>query len=170
MRLVRIIDEKIEYWLCAVLYSYIIAIIFTEVFTRYILKYSYAWAVETVIYAFIWMCYIAMARMARTRSHLAFTSIRDLCPPAARLVMLLMSDALLLVLSVVIIVNIYVPLSDNILFGQTMNGVDLPLWIATAAVPAGWLLLVVRVVQRSLQTIREFRNGEELSVSSATVD
>lgn len=170
MRIVRIIDEKIEFWLCAILYTYIVAAIFMEVFTRYILKFSYAWAVETVIYAFIWMCYIAMARMARTRSHLAFTSIRDACPAGVMFIFLLISDALLLVLSVVIIVNIYIPLTDNILFGQTMNGIDLPLWIATAAVPAGWLLLVIRVVQRSIQTIREYRNGEELSVSGAMVD
>lgn len=170
MKFVRAIDHKLEFWICAVLYFYIVTAIFIEVFTRYVLKFSYPWTVETAIYAFIWMCYISMAKMARTRSHLAFTSIRDACPPPVKLALLLISDILLLVLSVVIIVNIYVPIADNVLFGQMMNGIDFPLWIATAAVPVGWVLLVVRVVQRSLQTIVEYRRGEELSTSAAMVD
>lgn len=170
MRLVRAIDEKLEYWLCTILYTYIISMIFLEVFTRYMLGFSYQWAVETAIYAFIWMCYIAMARLARTRSHLAFTSFRDAASEPVKLAFFLISDVLLLILSVIIIVNIYVPISDNILFDQRMTGIDLPLWIATAAVPFGWALLVVRVLQRSLQSIREFRSNQPLSVVSAMVE
>lgn len=167
MRMLRAIDEKLEFWLCTGLYIYVIAMICTEVFTRYILKFSFVWAVETAIYAFIWMSYIAMARLAKKRSHLAFTSVRDSVSGSVRLAMFLTSDILLLVLSVVIVVGIYVPISDNFIFDQRMNGADLPLWIATAAVPVGWALLVVRVVQRSLVSINEYRQGQPLTSGAA---
>lgn len=170
MRIIRAIDSKLEYWLCTLLYIYVIAMIFTEVVTRYVFKFSYVWAVETAIYAFIWMCYIAMARLARTRSHLAFTSIRDAAPRPIQLIMLLIADVTLLALSIIIIVNIYIPITDNILFDQRMKGVDLPLWIATAAVPFGWALLVIRVLQRSYQTISEFHSGRMITVSHAMIE
>lgn len=170
MKVLRLIDTKLEYWLCTILYAYIIAMIFIEVFTRFVLKFSYIWAVETAIYAFIWMCYISMARIARNRSHLAFTSLRDSAAQPVKLVLMLVSDVLLLGLSVVIIVNIYVPIADNILFDQRMTGVDLPLWLATAAVPFGWALLVFRVLQRSYQSIYEFRNDQPLSVGNTAVE
>lgn len=170
MKLVRKIDQKLEYWLCTGLYAYIIGMIFVEVFTRYVFRFSYVWAIETAIYAFIWMCYVSMARLARTRSHLAFTSFRDAAPRPAKLAMLLLSDALLLLLAVIIIVNIYVPITDNILFDQRMTGVDLPLWIATAAVPFGWALLVLRVLQRAVTSINAFRSGQSLRVTGAMVE
>jgi len=170
MRILRAIDSSLEYWLCTILYAYIIAMIFVEVFTRFVFKFSYIWAVETAIYAFIWMCYISMARVARTRSHLAFTSIRDSASEPIKLGLLLIADVLLLALSVIIIVNIYVPIADNLLFNQRMNGADLPLWLATAAVPFGWALLVVRVLQRSRQSILEFKAGQSLSAASPMVE
>lgn len=161
-RLIRALDENFEYALSSALYAYIILVIFFEVVARYGFHSSILWAEETSIYAFIWLTYISMANLAKTRSHLAFTAIRDMFPPAGQLALLLLADACLLILSTVIIVFVYRPLADNIVFEQQMMGANLPLWWATAAVPFGWFLVTIRVIQRALVSIRKYMAGESL--------
>jgi TRAP-type C4-dicarboxylate transport system permease small subunit len=161
-RIVRALDENFEYVLSSALYAYIILVIFFEVVARYGFHSSILWAEETSIYAFIWLTYISMAHLAKNRSHLAFTSIRDMLPPTGQLALLLLADACLLILSCVIIIFIYRPIADNILFEQQMMGANLPLWWATAAVPVGWLLVVIRVIQRSLVSVKKYIARESL--------
>jgi TRAP-type C4-dicarboxylate transport system permease small subunit len=160
--IIRTIDENFEYALGGALYAYIILVIFFEVVARYVFHSSILWAEETSIYAFIWLTYISMANLAKTRSHLAFTAIRDMLPPFGQLALLLLADVCLLILSTIIIIFIYRPIADNILFEQQMMGVNLPLWWATAAVPFGWLLVSIRVIQRSLISIKKYMAGESL--------
>jgi len=97
------LDANVEYWLNVLLYAYILVIVFVEVLGRYVLKTSIVWSEETAVYAFIWMSYLAMARLARSRSHLAFTPLRDMMSRGWQLACLLVSDLALGVLAVIVV-------------------------------------------------------------------
>jgi TRAP-type C4-dicarboxylate transport system permease small subunit len=153
------LDRNVEYWLNVLLYAYILAIVFVEVVARYVFKVSIVWSEETAVYAFIWMSYLAMARLARTRSHLAFTPLRDMMSRGWQLACLLVSDLALGVLAVIVVVYMWRPIADSVSFHQTMQGADLPIWIATLAVPVGWLMVLVRTTQRALDAIANYRRG-----------
>ncbi len=153
----------------AILYMFIIAIIFTEVFARYVLQSSILWAYETAIYAFIWLSYLSMAGMARDRSHLSVTFLRDLMPQSVQLGLFLLSDVLLIVLASVVVVFIRQPLQDVIDFEQMMVAIDIPFWIALLSVPVGWSLVVLRVFQRMATSINRYRRGLPLMPSAAAV-
>jgi len=155
-------DQKLEFSLNILLYAYILIIIFVEVIFRYVLKASVAWAEETAVYAFIWLSYLSMSRLARTRGHLAFTLVRDAMPRLGQLVCLLIADVCLIVLSTVVILYMWQPLYDSVDFNQTMRGTDLPIWLATAAVPIGWIFLLVRTVQRAIDAVQKFGRGQML--------
>lgn len=155
----KVIDRQAEYWLNLLFYAYILVIVFFEVISRYLMKASVAWAEETAIYAFIWLSYLSAARLARTRTHLAFTLFRDAMGRRGQLVCLLIADLCLIALSLVVIGFMLRPIGDSIEFGQTMTGTDLPIWIATVAVPVGWSIVLLRTVQRALETVRNFRRG-----------
>ena len=162
-QIVRALDENFEYALSSALYAYIILVIFFEVVARYGFHSSILWAEETSIYAFIWLTYISMANLAKIAGpSLGGVLIRDLLPPAGQLALLLLADICLLILSTVIIVFVYRPIADNIVFDQQMMGVNLPLWWATAAVPFGWFLVTIRVIQRALISIRKYMAGVAL--------
>lgn len=161
-RMFEALDTRLENALSCALYAYVIAAIFVEVVARYGFSSSVLWLEETAIYVFIWLTYISMANLAKTRSHLAFTAIRDALPPPVQLALLLLADACLLVLSTIIIIYIYQPIADSVVFEQQMMGANLPLWWATAAVPFGWLLVSVRVIQRAIASIKKYRVGESL--------
>ena len=153
------LDRNVEYWLNVLLYAYILVIVFVEVVARYVFKVSIVWSEETAVYAFIWMSYLAMARLARTRSHLAFTPLRDMMSRGWQLACLLVSDLALGVLAVIVVVYMWRPIADSVSFPQTMQGADLPIWIATLAVPIGWLMVLIRTTQRALDAIGNYRHG-----------
>lgn len=159
---IKLVDEYLEDALGAILYVYIIGVIFAEVIGRYLFKSSILSAYETAIYAFIWLSYLSMAAMARNRSHLAVTVLRDMMPRSVQLVLLLMSDVLLIVLASVVVVFIRQPFADVLDFEQMMVGIDLPFWIALLSVPIGWSLVALRTVQRAIATIGDFRHGRPL--------
>ena len=153
------LDRNVEYWLNVLLYAYILAIVFVEVVARYVFKVSIVWSEETAVYAFIWISYLAMARLASTRSLLAFTPLRDMMSRGWQLACLLVSDLALGVLAVIVVVYMWRPIADSVSFHQTMQGADLPIWIATLAVPVGWLMVLVRTTQRALDAIANYRRG-----------
>jgi len=153
------LDGNVEYWLNVLLYAYILVIVFLEVLARYVFKTSIVWSEETAVYAFIWMSYLAMARLARTRTHLAFTPLRDMMSRGWQLVCLLVSDLALAVLAVIVVFYMWRPIADSVAFHQTMQGADVPIWLATLAVPVGWLMVLIRTVHRALDAIGNYRRG-----------
>lgn len=156
------LDRKVEFFLNMLLYAFILIIIFIEVFARYVLKSSVVWAEETAIYAFIWLSYLSMARLVRGRSHLAFTLVRDALPPLGQLICMLIADLCLVVLSVVVIGFMWQPLVDSVEFRQTMRGTDLPIWLATVAVPIGWIFVLIRTIQRTIDAVLKYLRDQPL--------
>ncbi|MBY6059396.1 TRAP transporter small permease [Leisingera daeponensis] len=162
-RIIKAIDTYLEDTLSVILYTYVVVIIFAEVVARYLLDKSILWSNETAIFAFIWLSYLSMANLAKNRSHLAVTFLRDSLPRSLQLLLLLVSDLLLLILASVVVVCIRQPFADAIDFEQKMVGVDLPFWMALAAVPVGWSLVALRTLQRAWIAICDFRAGRDLT-------
>jgi TRAP-type C4-dicarboxylate transport system permease small subunit len=156
------LDERIEFWLGFLLYVYLAGIIVVEVFRRYVLDAASSWGEETAIYAFIWMSYVAAAKGVRRRSHLSVDTLRDRLPRACKFCAYVLSDLCFFALAAIIVYYSLSPLLGNIKYDQRMPGADLPIAIATAAVPIGWILIAVRVVQRFADLVKRFAAGEPL--------
>lgn len=160
MKIIRWLDNNLENYLTFLFYLYLVLIVFVEVFRRYVLGDSSMWGEETARYAFVWMTYIAAAKGVKTRSHLAIDSLITLGGRKLKLTSYILSDICFFILAVVIMYYSMFPVLMNIEFDMAMTGSSLPMAIATIAVPVGWTLIAVRVVQRFLKTIRNYRSQE----------
>ena len=156
------LDKKIEFWLTYVFYMYLFLVLTAEVVCRFVFDHSFTWSVETSLYAFIWLTYLSVADMARNREHLAFTMVRDWLNRHGQFVCLAVSDIALAAVSVTIIFYIWEPFRQSVAFKQEMTGIDFPIWPALIAVPVGWALVLVRVVQRFLLLVENYRKGKPL--------
>lgn len=165
MNIVKWFDERLEYTLSFLFYSYMTSIIFIEVIRRYFLNSSSSWGEETAVYAFIWMAYIAAARGVKDRSHLSVDILVSHLRGRSKLAVNILSDLCFFSLAVVIFYYSLLSVQRSIEFGQTMRGIDLPIALALVAVPSGWLLIMVRVVQRSIRTITAYANEEDIQVT-----
>lgn len=169
VRVVRWVDERLEYTLAFLFYVYLTAIIFIEVFRRYFLNDSSSYGEETAIYAFIWMTYIATAKGVKERSHLAVTVFVDRMGRRGKFAMSMLSDVCFFVLAVVVFYYSVVAMAQSVEFGQTMRGLNWPMWLALIGVPFGWFLIMVRVVQRSIKTIKAYRQDEDIQTTGSDV-
>ena len=169
LRAFRWVDERLEYTLSFLFYVYLTAIIFIEVVRRYVFNDSSSYGEETAIYAFIWMTYIATAKGVKERSHLAVTILVDRMGRRGKFAAAMLSDVCFFTLAVVVFYYSAIALSQSIQFDQTMRGLNLPMWLAIVSVPFGWLLITVRVVQRSTKMIRAYVRGEDIQTAGSDI-
>ncbi|MGB3634101.1 MAG: TRAP transporter small permease [Rubrobacteraceae bacterium] len=169
MRIIRWLDDYLEYVLSVLFYLYLTLIIFIEVVRRYVFDAATTWGEETAVYAFVWMTYIAAAKVAKERSHLSVDILVGRMGRHGKFVSAMISDVCFFILAAVVFYYSLVTIPSSIQYGQTMLGVDLPIALATASVPVGWLLVIVRVVQRSVKTIREYTSGQDIQAVGENV-
>jgi TRAP-type C4-dicarboxylate transport system permease small subunit len=162
----RWLDESIEYWFQFILYVYLTAIIVIEVIRRYFFNASSSWGEETALYAFVWMSYIATARGVKRRGHLSLDILRVRMNRTQLFLSFMLSDVCFMTLAIVIIFYAFPMVAINLRLDQRMLGVDLPLVLATGAIPVAWGLIALRVLQRMIITICAFLRGEPIKIGT----
>lgn len=167
MRLLRWLDRKGEDVVGLVLYLYIAIVMFAEVVSRYFFNRSSAWGEETAVYAFIWLAYLAAAGPARQRMHLNFDFLVGRLRGRAKTAALLLADACFLGLALIMVITSIPPVRDALDYGLVMKGIDLPMALASLAIPVGWALIALRIVQRAIILLRDGPPASAHSIAQA---
>lgn len=157
IKIIRWLDNNLERYLVFLFYLYLVLIIFVEVFRRYVLGDSSMWGEETARYAFVWMTYLAAAQGVKDRSHLAIDTLIHLGGKKLKLFSYVLSDIAFLILSLIIVYYAMFPVLSNLENNVLMTGSSLPLALATIAVPVAWSLIIIRIIQRFILTIKEYK-------------
>lgn len=153
------IDRDGERWLLLVFYIYIVAVIFIEVLRRFLLDYSSIWGEETARYAFIYLVWIGAAAAVRDRAHIRIDVLLTFLPPRVRTAIFLLGDVLMGVLAAVIFYLSIAPFMASIQYGSVIDGLRvLRAWVLFA-IPFGFGLLLIRVVQSLVYDIADLRAG-----------
>ena len=140
-------------------------IISIEVTRRYLTGSQTQWGSTVSIYCFIWLSWLGCAYHVRLRSHLRFEAVRSFMPRFLKLLCYILDDVLWLVLASVILVTAWQLVEAQIRLGNVIEGTDsIPMVVATAAVPFGWSLIVIRALQDIFTLIQSYRRGESPDV------
>lgn len=156
------LDLYLEYWVSFVFYTFLTWIIVIEVARRYAFDSATTYGEETARFAFIWLAYVAAARGVKYRTHLSIDILQLSVGRTFRFWLFMLNDLCFFVLAVIIIYTSIGFVQTTIQYDQQMQGIDLPYWIAVSAIPVGWTLIAFRVVQRNIQTIKDFREGRPI--------
>ena len=76
--------EKMEITTCILLLAVMSLVVIVQVFSRYLLHYSFVWAEELVRYLMIWMVMIGAALVQATNDHIRIDFIPMLAGPRGR--------------------------------------------------------------------------------------
>jgi C4-dicarboxylate transporter, DctQ subunit len=152
----KAIDERIEKWLIAVTYSYFCLIILFEVLRRYLFGATSAWGEMTARYAFVFLVYVAVAEVARTRDHIRIDLVPRMLGPRGRLWLYLYFDCLYLILAALVVWYSLQVMGLQLETKTLMTGFDVNMAFAYAALPLGWGLLIYRVSQRFVRTLHAY--------------
>jgi C4-dicarboxylate transporter DctQ subunit len=157
----RWLDQNVERYVMLVLYVFIAAIVGGEAILRYITGSQTQWGGTGAIHAFIFLSWLGCAYHVRRRSHIRFDAIRSRLSPAGRLAAYIIDDVLWLVMAVIVIYYSVGLVQMHMSLGATLEGTDhFPYWIAVAAVPVGWALIVIRALQDVALLVDEYRRGD----------
>jgi TRAP-type C4-dicarboxylate transport system permease small subunit len=144
---VRSSISHLEEVLCAVLFAIMSVVTCANIFSRYLLKYSFAFTEELVVSFFVWLILLGAAIAFRERSHLGFSFIVDRLPQRIQKFFLWLSAGLAASLFLFLIYFSVRQIGEEISLGITSSGIGIPQWWYTIGVPLWSVPIIVRIFQ-----------------------
>lgn len=160
-RLARRLDESVERWLMLGLYSFIVAVIFIEVIRRFVLDYSSVWGEESARYAFVYLVWIGAAGAIKDRAHIRIDIVFGMIPRRAVSHLYLFGEVVTLLFALVALYFSAESVASSIRFDSLTSGLRINQAWFTAAVPIGFSLIIVRLLQSIRRDVGNIRAGRE---------
>ncbi len=157
----RRIDESGERYLMLVMYCFIVFVIVTEVVRRFVLDFSSLWGEEAARFAFIYLGWIGASYAVKQRAHIRFDFLVRALPPRAAGAVLLFSELATLVFACFALYWSLHSLGTILRFDAQATAMRVSLAWFEAAVPLGFAMMVVRIIQSAIRDLRNIANGRK---------
>jgi C4-dicarboxylate transporter DctQ subunit len=155
------IDRNGERYLMLVFYCFIVFVIVVEVLRRFVLDFSSLWGEEAARFAFIYLGWVGASYAVKQRAHIRFDFLTRALPPRAAGCVFLFSELATLVFACFALYWSLDTLGTMLQFNALAPALRIPqAWFA-AAVPLGFAMMVVRVLQSALRDLRNIINRRD---------
>ena len=159
MRILHALNQNAERWLLLVFYVMLVATMFIEVMRREVLAYSSIWGEEVVRYAFIYLAWIGAAAAVKERGHIRIDVILHYVGPRAKALFYIFGDLVMFAVAIVAVVYSLETVHLAWKFGSVTDGLRVSRVWALMAVPVGFSLVLLRLVQSFLRDVADLRAG-----------
>ncbi|MCR9089054.1 MAG: TRAP transporter small permease [Rhodobacteraceae bacterium] len=123
-----------------------------EVIARYFFIRPTIWAAELSQLCLIWGCLLAMAHLLTLRRHITVNAVTTLLPRAAQKLCAVFALAVVIAFSAIVAFWGFDIFHESFVRGRTTGSLlNLPVWIAEAAVPVGFGLLALQGIVEMLR-------------------
>lgn len=150
MSIIKKIDDSFEKIIISLFMITMSIFIFVQVISRYVFGDSVTWTEEASRYLFIWLIFLTIGIGFKENKHISIDIILDLCPPIVQKVMKQVVYLLVFSLSVFFVYEGYILVQQMMIFGQTSANMQIPMWFVYLALPVGFLLTTIRLLQVSI--------------------
>ena len=158
-KIIREIDKNGERYLLLPLYTMIVVTISIEVVRRSLLSYSSIWAEEVARYAFIYVAWIGASLAIKERAHIRIDLILSYLSNRNRIFVFIFGDIVTLILAVLAIYWSMESVLNSIHYGSVTHGLRISQAFFLAAVPLGFAMMVVRLVQSIQRDWKDLKAG-----------
>lgn len=163
MKVLKILDEKLELAISVVLMSLMTIIIFIQVIMRYVMKNSLSWSEELARYLFIWLIYIGISYGAKKMQHIKIEASLKLFPKKVRPIIVIIGDFLFFGFSLFIVYTSSIVVQRQIELGQVSPAMHIPIWIVYAAPLVGFVLTSIRQAQVIIYRVKKLTKGGDIN-------
>lgn len=146
--------DRLESYVCAAIFLAMTVLGFANVVVRYLTSYSFAVTQEFLLAGFLLLTVFGGAAAARHGDHIAVTFFSDLLGAGARRAVRIVASLLsllLLALAARYCLDLVLYQRDS---GVVSSGLQIPAWYYSAGLPVGFVLIAVRLAQRTLGELR----------------
>jgi len=137
-------------------------IAFVNVLSRYFLHYSFAFTEELEIVGFVWITVIGASIGFRQGSQLSVNIFVKMFPKKVRIGLNIFSGILGLVLFAVLFYYSLNQIGFEIKYNTRSPSMNWPQYLYTLCIPIGSVLIVFRIVQSTVLSIKKEIKGEDV--------
>jgi len=157
------IERKLESTVMVSTYLLIGAIIFVEVFRRFVLSVQAPWSTTLPPFLFLIMTWAGCAYNVKLRTHLAFAEFRVNMPRPMQFFCLSIDAVLWIVFAWIVVVTSTQVAANSAANFQILLGTDNVLqWWFLISVPISFILIAARAMENWLIDFKNLRSGERL--------
>lgn len=153
------LDRNAERWALLVLYVMLVGTMAVEVIRRELFSYSSIWGEEVVRYCFIYLAWIGAAGAVRERAHIRIDVMMHSLGPRAKAALYIFGDLVMFAVALVALYWSFETVLVSARFGSVSHGLRVSMVWFLAAVPLGFSLMILRLVQSFLRDFRSLRDG-----------
>ena len=157
----RQIDENAERWLLLWFYVIIVMTISLEVLRRFVLDYSSIWGEEIARYAFIYLAWIGASIAVRERIYIRIGLLVDHQRSRVKAGFYLFAGAVTFGVAVVAFYFSLSPILNSLEFGSVTDGLRVSKVWFLSAVPLGFAMMIVRLIQTMARDFSDLRYGRK---------
>jgi TRAP-type C4-dicarboxylate transport system permease small subunit len=166
-RFLELIDANAERYLMLICYVFCCFVIVQEVVRRFALNYSSAWAEETARYAFIYLGWVGAAYAVKERAHIKFDILLNALPKRAHGYVFVFAELATIVFACVALYYSMHTILQLLHFEGATPVLRVNKAWFEAAVPLGFILIVVRSLQAIRRDVSDLRAGREAYAGKA---
>lgn len=159
MSLLRKIDQNAERWLLLTFYVMLVATMAVEVLRREVFSYSSIWGEEIVRYSFIYLAWIGAAAAVKERAHIRIDVLMHYVGPRPKALLYIFGDLVMFAVALVALYWSYETVHVSAKFGSVTDGLRISKVWFLMAVPAGFTLIVWRLLQSLRRDFISLRDG-----------
>ena len=163
----KVLDKNIEKWLLLVFYIMLVSTMAIEVFRREIFSYSSIWGEEIVRYSFIYLAWIGAAAAFRDRAHIRIDVIMHYLAPKWKSLLYMFGDLISLAVACIALYWSFETVLVSAKFGSVSHGLRISMVWFLCAIPIGFSLITIRLIQSLIHDFKAFRAGQEVFEGSA---
>lgn len=157
--ILRDIDKNGERYLLLVFYSLVVAVIGLEVIRRFVLSFSSIWGEEIARFAFIYLTWVGASTGVKNRSHIRIDVIYSFIPSRHHVWLYVLADVATLAFAIIALFYSLTPIITSIQYDNVTDGLRINRSFFLVAVPLGFAMTVVRVVQNISRDFRDHKAG-----------
>lgn len=170
MKFLRNIDQNAERWLLLVFYVMLVLTMAIEVLRREVFSYSSIWGEEVVRYSFIYLAWVGAAVAVKERVHIRIDVIMHYLGPRPKALLYIFGDLVMFVVAIIALYWSFEAVHVSAKFGSVTDGLRVSRVWALMAVPLGFSLLMLRLVQSFIRDVRYLRDGKPVFEGSTLFD
>jgi TRAP-type C4-dicarboxylate transport system permease small subunit len=160
MGLIRKVDKDAERWLLLVFYVMLVITMAIEVLRREAFAYSSIWGEEIVRYSFIYLAWIGAAAAVKERAHIRIDVVMHYLSPRPKALLYIFGDLVMFFVAVIALYWSYEAVHVSAKFGSVTDGLRVSKVWFLMAVPAGFTLMIWRLIQSLMRDVKALRDGK----------
>lgn len=156
---IRTLDRNAERWALLVFYTMLVVTMAVEVLRREVFAYSSIWGEEIVRYSFIYLAWVGAASAVKERAHIRIDVILHYLGARAKALVYIFGDLVMFGVALIALWYSFETVMVSAKFGSVSHGLRVSMVWFLMAVPLGFGLMILRLLQSFLRDLRSLRDG-----------